>query len=190
MNKFDFETKLDDSLFLATPPEGYELNEKHVGLDMKASTVTKEQIQQESTYPVYVFKNALSWTLKPSIAEENVPGFSDKKLHIVAAASKDGRHVVLCQCLEYNALKEQIHGGNKCLELNGFTVWNGGPEKWYSKIALDSAEGMIPPGVSEDRTGYAIETPENTVIIVGVNGKLTDDELKELVEALKLCVNP
>ncbi len=192
MDQFDFETELDDSLFLLTPPEGYELNEKHEGLDLKASAVTKEQVKQGATgYPVYALKGKLSWTLEPTIIEGNVPGESDMKLHGIAATSKDGRHISIAQCPVYNTLKEKIRdGGNKCLELNGFTVWNGGPEKWYSKIALESAEGTIPPGISEDRTGYAIETPADTVIIVGINGALSDEELLEMVKALELCTEP
>jgi len=190
MDHFDFETKLDDSLFLTEPPEGYELNEKHEGMDLKASAVTKEQLQQRTEYPVYILKKKLSWTLEPTIIEGNVPGAADKKLHGIAATSKDGRHVSLAQCSVYNTLKEKIRGGNKCLEINGFTIWNGGPEKWYSKIALESAAGMIPPGISEDRTGYAIETPGDTIIIVGINGALTDEELLEMVKALELCTEP
>ena len=190
MNQFDFETKLDDSLFLMTPPEGYELNEKHDGLDLKASVVTKDQLKQSDPgYPVYTLKEKLSWTLESAIIEGNVPGESDMRLHGIAATSKDGRHVSLAQCSVYNMLKEQIHAGHKCLELNGFTVWNGGPEKWYSKIALESAAGLIPPGISENRTGYAIETPAETVIIVGINGALTHEELLEMVEALALCTD-
>jgi hypothetical protein len=188
MDRFDFETKLDDSLFLTTPPEGYELNEKHEGLDLKAAVVTKEQLRQAKTgYPVYILKSKLSWTLEPTIIEGNVPGESDMKLHGIAATSKDGRHISLAQCSAYNMLKEKIRdGGNKCLEINGFTVWNGGPEKWYSKIALECVQGMIPPGISEGRTGYAIETPVDTIIIVGINGVLTDEELLEMVKALEL----
>jgi hypothetical protein len=191
MDQFDFETELDDSLFLTDPPEGFDVKEQVTGLEMKAGAVTKQQVRENATMPVYVFKSGLSWTKLPSIIEASdltVPG---KKMYIVSAVGNDGRHVALGQSQTNSTLRNQIHsGGNKCLEQDGFVIWNGGPEKWYSKTTLESAEGMIPPGISEDRTGYAIETPEDTIIIVGINGALSDAELKELIEALELCTEP
>ncbi|MBC8377770.1 MAG: hypothetical protein H8E62_01210 [Planctomycetes bacterium] len=184
---FAFNAVFDPALFLTEPPKDYEIDERVIGMEMKASIVTKEYIRNNTTMPVYVIKSGLSWTKEPFVIESGDPTAPGEKLYLSAAVGSNGRHIVLGQSVIYKNLKNQMRGGNKCLEMNGFTVWNGGPEKWYSKTMLESAADMIPPGISEDRTGYAVETPQNTIIIVGISGKLTDNELKELVENLELC---
>lgn len=187
---FDFATELDDSLFTMDVPEGYDLQKEVVGITLDTKEVTQEHVRQTATRPVYVMDHALSWTKEPFIIESTDPSDSKEKVYSSNTVGNDGRHVVIGQSVTFDEnLKSKIRSGqgHLCLERKGFTVWNGGPEKWYSKIMLESAEGMIPPGISEDRTGYAVETPDETILVIGINGVLTDDELKELVENLECC---
>ncbi len=189
---FDFATEYDEAFFSTDPPEDYDLKEEIIGLEADVKQVTKEHVRQTATQPVYVLRSALSWTKNPFILEITIgPTKETIKDYSSVAVGNDGRHVVIGQSEAHQALRGQIRsGGNKCLEIDGFTVWNGGPEKWYSKTMLEGAKGAIPPGISEDRTGYAIETPSDTILVIGVNGKLTDDELLEMVQAMELCSEP
>lgn len=187
---FDFMMDTDDSLFSTEPPEGYDVKKEIVGLKLDVKEVTKEYIRQTAARPVYTMSHVLSWTKSPFIVEATDPSDSKHKIYLSIAVGTDSRHVVIAQSVAYQNLAEQIHDGHKCLEINGFTVWNGGPEKWYSKTTLESAESFIPPGISKDRTGYAIETPENTILVVGVNGALADEELLEMIESLELSTEP
>ena len=67
---------------------------------------------------------------------------------------------------------------------NELKVYRGGPEKWYSNILLESAGGILPDKPSPDRIGCAIESPSGAVILIAVNGSITDDELFNIVESL------
>jgi hypothetical protein len=66
----------------------------------------------------------------------------------------------------------------------GLKVYRGGPEKWYSNILLQSAGNLLPDKPSLDRTGCAMESPSGAVILMAVNGPITDDELCDVVENL------
>lgn len=191
MSDFDFRTDMPEELFSTDPPPGYDVKEESVGLDFGVKTVTPEEAGQTAAIPVYALSNALSWTRKPGLVEFNDPSQPGQKGYVVAAAAPDGRHVAIAQSQSSLSLRDRIRdGGSLCLEQNGFTVWNGGPEKWYSGIALQGAGGMIPPGLSEDRTGYAVETPAGSILIIGVNGALSEAELAELIGALIRCGAP
>jgi len=67
---------------------------------------------------------------------------------------------------------------------NGFKVWGGGPQKWFSQILLQSAQASIKDPPSEDRIGYVLESPSGTFPALAVNGPITDDELRKLVDSL------
>jgi hypothetical protein len=67
---------------------------------------------------------------------------------------------------------------------NGFKVWGGGPQKWYSQILLQSAQSFIKDKPSEDRIGYILESPAGTFPALAVNGPVTDEELHKLVDSL------
>ena len=67
---------------------------------------------------------------------------------------------------------------------NGFKVWGGGPQKWYSQILLQSARWFIKDPPSEDRIGYVLESPAGTFPALAINGPISDEELHKLVDSL------
>jgi hypothetical protein len=67
---------------------------------------------------------------------------------------------------------------------NGFKVWGGGPEKWYSEILLKSARDIIIDPPSQERIGYGLESPAGTFPILAINGPITDEELRSVVDNL------
>jgi hypothetical protein len=66
-------------------------------------------------------------------------------MYVFASIADDGRHLVLAQSQTYNMmLGPKIKQGRLVYTSpNGFKVWGGGPEKWYSEILLKSAREII-----------------------------------------------
>jgi hypothetical protein len=104
----------------------------------------------------------------------------------MAARAEDGRHLVLVQSPTYNALLGRVvkQGQIVYTSPNGFKVWGGGPQKWYSGILLQSAQYVIKDPPSEDRTGYVLQSPAGTFPALAINGPVTDEELHRLVDSL------
>jgi len=95
---------------------------------------------------------------------------------------KDGRDLVFCQSHTFNQFFPTVLKQGRLLftSSNGFKVWAGGPEKWWTEIHLRSA-GLKPV---DDRSGYVFESPEGTYPSLAINGQLTDEELRSLVDSL------
>jgi hypothetical protein len=112
----------------------------------------------------------------------------------MTARAEDGRHLVLVQAATYNRmLPRKIKDGTVVYTApNGFKVWGGGPQKWYSKILLQSAHYYLKDPPAEDRTGYVLESPAGTFPALAANGPVSDEELHALVDSLtpaKACLS-
>jgi hypothetical protein len=67
---------------------------------------------------------------------------------------------------------------------NGFKVWAGGLDKWYSEILLSSARAWVKDKPSDNRIGYILESPAGTFPALAVNGPISEEELHSLVDSL------
>ena len=92
-------------------------------------------------FETYVFSSQPAWTGPVEIRDCIDLGSLGKRMFMMTARAPDGRHLVLVQSATYNRmLPKKIKDGTVVYTApNGFKVWGGGPQKWYSKILLQSA---------------------------------------------------
>jgi len=183
---FEFDVDFDPSLFSTTAPKEYSVKK----VEKKGNTrkVSIQQMIERSPFETYVLSKEPGWTRGVQIVELSDPVHSDSSVHrmyFFVAIADDGRHLVIGQSNTINiVLGEKIKQGQLIYTTaNGLKVWSGGPEQWYSKGLLGSVEDIIKDPPSEERVGYAIESPAGAFILA-VNGPITDEELHSLVESL------
>jgi hypothetical protein len=184
MEEFEFDRDFDEALFSVTAPKGYAVEK--VERKGRTSKVTVKRVRERATFETYVFAKAPVWTGTVQIIEVEDPLNTDHLMYIFGAVAGDGRHLVLAQSQTYNMmLGPQITQGRLVYTSpNGFKVWGGGPEKWYSEILLKSARDIIIDPPSQERIGYGLESPAGTFPILAVNGPITDEELRSVVDSL------
>jgi len=154
--------------------------------DMVLPRVSVEHMVERATFETYVFATKPSWTGNIEITDCIDPATEGGRMFILTARAEDGRHLVLVQSPTYNAALGTVVKQGKMVYTspNGFKVWGGGPQKWYSKILLESAQAFIKDPPSENRIGYVLESPTGTFPALAVNGPVTDEELHKLVDSL------
>jgi len=154
--------------------------------DMVVPHVSVQHMVEKATFETYVFSVKPAWTGAVDITDAIDPASPGGRMFAMAARAEDGRHLVLVQSPTYNAMLGRIvkQGRIAYTSPNGFKVWGGGPQKWYSGILLQSAQYVIKDPPSEDRTGYILESPAGTFPALAINGPVTDDELHRLVDSL------
>ena len=184
MEEFEFDVEFDESLFDTTAPEDYAVDKiERAG---RESFIKQKDLFKKADFEAYVLSTRPTWAKEPRIMEvSTVMGLGDD-LYLTFAIADDGRHVVLMQSeMLSKMLLSKIRTGELVYTSNnGLKVYRGGPEKWYSNILLESAGNVLPDKPSPDRTGCAIESPSGMVILIAVNGSITDDELFNVVESL------
>jgi len=182
---FEFDVELDESLFDTTAPEDYAVD--RVERAGKETLIKQEELAEKADFEAYVLSTRPAWTKEPRIMEvSNVMGIGDD-IYMTFAIADDGRHVVLMQSqMMSKMLLSKIRTGELIYtsESKGLKVYRGGPEKWYSNILLESVGNVLPDKPSPDRTGCAIESPSGMVILIAVNGPVTDDELFNIANSL------
>ncbi|MHC4088183.1 MAG: LolA family protein [Planctomycetota bacterium] len=184
MEEFEFDVDFDEALFSVTAPKGYSV--KKVEKKGRTPKVTVKQVRERATFETYVFAKDPCWTGTVQIIEAEDPSNPDHLMYVFASIADDGRHLVLAQSQTYNMmLGPKIKQGRLVYTSpNGFKVWGGGPEKWYSEILLKSAREIILDPPSQERIGYALESPAGTFPILAINGPITDEELRSVVDNL------
>lgn len=181
---FEFDAEFDESLFDTTAPEDYAVD--RVERAGKETLIKQEDLAKKADFEAYVLSTIPAWTKEPHIMEvSNVMGIGGN-IYMTFAIADDGRHVALMQSeMMSKMLLSKIRTGELVYtSSNGLKVYRGGPEKWYSNILLESVSNILPDKPSPDRTGCAIESPSGMVILIAVNGSITDDELFNVVESL------
>ncbi len=145
-----------------------------------------ERMASLAKFETYVFSSRPSWTGAVDITDHLDPASLGKRMFLMTARAEDGRHLVLVQSPTYNRMlgKKVKQGTVVYTSPNGFKVWGGGPQKWYSKILLQSARADIKDPPSEDRTGYILESPAGTFPALAISGPVTNEELHKLVDSL------
>jgi len=187
MEDFEFVVEFDESLFDTTAPEDYAV--KRVGMPGGEETIIEaEGIAKGVDFEFYVLSAAPAWANKPRILKvSNVMGLGDD-IYMTCLLAEDGKHIVFMQAEAMSKmLLHKIRTGEHVYTSDsGLKVYRGGPEKWYSGILLESVGYMLPDKLSADRMGCGIETPDEGVILLAINGPATDEELFGIVESLEL----
>jgi hypothetical protein len=141
---------------------------------------------ERASLQTYVFSVQPPWTGEVQIMDCADPASFGKRMFMMTARADDGRHLVLVQSPTYNkAFRKRVNDATLVYTSpNGFRVWGGGPQKWYSGILLKSARASIKDPPSADRIGYILESPAGTFPALAVNGPISDEELHKLVDGL------
>ena len=185
---FEFVIEFDKSLFDTTAPEDYAV--QRVEMPGGGETIIKvEGIAKDVDFEFYVLSAAPTWGNEPrTLKVSNVMGLGDD-IYMTCSLAEDGRHVVFMQAeMMSKMLLNKIRTGEHVYtSASGLKVYRGGPEKWYSGILLESVGSMLPDKSSADRIGCGIETPDEGVILLSINGPATDEELFDIVESLELA---
>jgi len=185
---FEFVTEFDESLFDTTAPEDYAVRRSET--PGGGETIIKtEGIAKDVDFEFYVLSAAPAWANEPRTLEvSNVMGLGDD-IYMTCSLAEDGRHVVFMQSkMMSEMLLDKIRTGEHVYtSANGLKVYRGGPEKWYSGILLESVGSMLPDKSSADRIGCGIETLDEGVILLSINGPATDEELFDIIESLELA---
>ncbi len=174
---------IEDSVQPPTPEEG--------GLfgilpDMVITDVSVKHMVERADFATYVFESAPSWAPEREITDILDVASPPHRMFAITYRADDSRHVVLIQSHSYNMLGETKAVGGTLVYTspNGTKVWGSPRGKWLAGILLSSARASIKDAPSEDRTGYLLETPAGTFPALAVNGQLTDDELRALIDSL------
>ena len=154
--------------------------------DMIVQNVSVQHMVDRARFETYVFSTQPSWTGAIEITDCIDPASMGGRMFIMTARAEDGRHVVLVQSPTYNMMMGRVVKAGQVVYTspNGFKVWGGGPQKWFSQILLQSARASIKDPPSEDRIGYVFESPAGTFPALAINGPVSDDELHKLVDSL------
>jgi len=154
--------------------------------DMLIANVSVQHMVERAKFETYVFSTQPAWTGAIQITDAIDPVSKGGRMFILTARAEDHRHLVLVQSPAYNeGLGGVVKQGSVVYTSpNGFKVWGGGPQKWYSQILLQCAQAFIKDPPSEDRIGYVLESPAGTFPALAINGPVTDEELHKLVDSL------
>jgi hypothetical protein len=157
-----------------------------VAPDMVIPNVSVLHMVERAQFETYVFSTQPAWTGAVQITDCLDPATPGGRMFFLTARAEDHRHIVLVQSPTYNNMLGPIvkAGTLAYTSPNGFKVWGGGPQKWYSQILLQSAQWFIKDKPSEDRIGYVLESPAGTFPALAINGPVTDEELHKLVDSL------
>ena len=175
---------------LAELPEevagGQETVKPVVEPDMVIPNVSAQHMVEVASFETYIFAPNPSWAGHREIVDCIDPPSPGHRMFSIAYRADDGRHVVLVQSHTYNKTLGNLARKGQLVYTspNGFKVWGGGPDKWYSGILLSSARFTIKDPPSDDRIGYVLESPAGTFPSLAVNGALTDEELHSLIDSL------
>jgi hypothetical protein len=148
--------------------------------------VSVQHMVERADFETYVFETKPAWTEEIEITDCIDPASPGGRMFIMTARAEDGRHLVLVQSPTYNKMLGNVVKAGQVVYSapNGFKVWGGGPQKWFSQILLQSARASIKDPPSEDRIGYVLESPTGTFPALAVNGPVSDEELHGLVDSL------
>jgi hypothetical protein len=140
----------------------------------------------KADFETYIFANDPPWAKERQISDILDVVNPPHRMFSIKYRAKDGRHVVLAQSYTYNTmLGPTVKEGQVVYESpTGFKVWSASTDKWLAGILLQSSGYTITDPLSEDRTGYFLESPAGTFPALAINGKVSDEELHALVNSL------
>jgi hypothetical protein len=153
--------------------------------DMVLPNVSVQHMVERAKFETYAFSAQPAWTGPVQITDCLNPA-NNERMFILTARADDHRHLVLVQDSMYNTMLGPLVKAGTLVYTspNGFKVWGGGPQKWYSQILLQSAQAFIKDKPAEDRIGYVLESPAGTFPALAVNGPVSEEELHKLVDSL------
>jgi hypothetical protein len=156
--------------------------------DMVIRDVSVEHMIEKASFSTYVFKSAPAWAGERQITDILDIVSPPNRMFAITYRGKDGRHVVLLQSASYNKMLAPMAKMAKVVYTSpsGVSVLSGGEQmdQWLAGILLESSRAVIDDRPSAERTGYLLQTPKGTYPALAVNGRLTEGELRQLIDSL------
>ena len=173
---------------IITPPLKSQALKPQVAItkDMVLPDASVRQMLENADFQIYIFDQTPAWTSARNITDILDVASPPHRMFMIVYPAKDNRHVVLVQSFTFNKVFEGIKGQGRIIyeSPNGFKVWSGSRDKWIGGILFQSAQGATRSAPSADAIGYMLESPAGTYPALGINGKITDEELRTLVDSL------
>jgi hypothetical protein len=156
--------------------------------DLVVPGISVEQMAAKASFVTYAFARNPAWAARGPIVDDALDIISPpQRMYAISYPAKDKRHVVLVESASFNA---QIGPKAQTGELvysspTGVKVWSH-PERgpWLAQILLQSVQYNIKDAPGKELSGYILETPDGTFPVLAINGKITDEELHDLVDSL------
>jgi hypothetical protein len=154
--------------------------------DAVVPDVSVQDVVDKAHFETYIFSVAPPWAKERKISDVLDVASPPHRMFSITYKAKDGRHVVLVQSYTFNTgLGPKAKTGKVLYQSPaGFKVWSGAMDRLIAGILLQSAGYGITEPLSEDRTGYILESPAGTFPALAINGKISDDELRALMNSL------
>jgi hypothetical protein len=157
-----------------------------------AKIVTAEQMAQRAKIPVYIFAENPSWVDDCKIYDLPDDANSLARTFSATYRAKDGRDMTLTQGETFKryftAVFAKMQEAGETVSWtyeseNGFKALHHKGEEgamWWTEFALKSS-GFEPRA---NRVGYILMSPAGTYLVLAINGPISEQELKELVDSL------
>jgi hypothetical protein len=160
-----------------------------VASDVATPNISVRDMAERASFEAYIFGTDPNWTQQRMIVDVLDTMSAPKRMFVTIYKAQDKRDLILAQSETHNkyfaSISKQIEATGKTLEKtvypNGCKLWaHAGPVEWWTDLTLRSS-GIEP---AANRSGYLIETPSGTILIVAINGQLTKEELDGLVNSV------
>ncbi|MGB7581309.1 MAG: hypothetical protein WBL85_02520 [Sedimentisphaerales bacterium] len=160
-----------------------------VASDAAIPNISVRDMVERSSFETHIFATDPNWTQQRIIVDVLDTMSAPKRMFVIIYKAQDNRHVILAQSETHNkfmaSMNKQIEASGKTVEKtvypNGYKVWaNAGSVAWWTDLTLRSS-GIEP---AANRSGYIVESPSGTILIIAVNGQLTKEELDGLTNSL------
>jgi hypothetical protein len=154
--------------------------------NMVVPNVSVEAMLKRADYPTYVLGKDPGWAGPRQIVDILDVASPPHRMFAAIYPAKDKRHVILLQAFTFNSNLGPKARSGKLVYTSpaGIKVWSGERDQSLAEILLSSARFALGDPPAKDRTGYLLETPDNTFPALAVNGPLTEAELHALVDSL------
>ncbi|MGA2172326.1 MAG: hypothetical protein ABSG82_04850 [Sedimentisphaerales bacterium] len=160
-----------------------------VASDIAIPNISVRDMAERASFDTYIFATDPNWTQQRMLVDVLDTMSAPKRMFVAIYKAQDKRDVIVAQSETHNkyfaSITKQIEAAGKMIPKtiypNGCKLWeNPGPVAWWTDLTLRSS-GIEP---AANRSGYIIETPSETRLIVAINGQLTKEELDGLINSL------
>lgn len=162
-----------------------------INADMVQTDISVKHMIEHASFETYMLKQQPAWVDHMEIMDLNIAGPQQRMFTLIGRAP-DKRHIVLVQSAAFKQLSQLMESGQintpegatlVCETANGFQVGTGAPAG-TAKMLLQSAMSVTKAPPSKDCMAYGLLAPDQTFLLLAVNGSLTEEELKQLVNDL------
>jgi hypothetical protein len=144
-----------------------------------------ESALKKAEYEAYLLAQPPSWTSGGKIIDAAEPDPQHRIFAVVYPATS-GRTVTVVQSYTMNRMiKERPRTARLVYTSpNGCKVWSDPSYVFVGSGMLSLASAVTHASPGKDVSGYLVETPSSTAISLAVNGALSDEELRKLVDSI------